>query len=340
MNSKITATDLFLGVLALLLIGVSFWQTWLGLSQIFGEASFVIALVLSLLLLFLIWLLRQYKMEGKSTTELILFYVFIASFCFIANFNALYTRFMKTEIYTTELKKANDKFNALQADVDSRLTYSVDAKTRQEIISDVNQLMIQIQDPANSGIGVEARAIISRIEKKLGKAITPLTPINQTPEGYRDLAERMAEQILTMLEVLNPEEKRLKTELDAAVLKWNKETQKILAKSSDIINSVAVGKIDEMLLEYNKLGNQAQNVSGANKYQFEIAQSNAQAVGKIGYAFRHAWENFGMYQFLVIMGCLLLDFGIMIIVLLTTDLQGNHNNGRIANHRRGVRTIV
>lgn len=340
MNSKITATDLFLGVLALLLIGVSFWQTWLGLSQIFGEASFVIALVLSLLLLFLIWLLRQYKMEGKSTTELILFYVFIASFCFIANFNALYTRFMKTEIYTTELKKANDKFNALQADVDSRLTYSVDAKTRQEIISDVNQLMIQIQDPANSGIGVEARAIISRIEKKLGKAITPLTPINQTPEGYRDLAERMAEQILTMLEVLNPEEKRLKTELDAAVLKWNKETQKILAKSSDIINSVAVGKIDEMLLEYNKLGNQAQNVLGANKYQFEIAQSNAQAVGKIGYAFRHAWENFGMYQFVVIMGCLLLDFGIMIIVLLTTDLQGNHNNGRIANHRRGVRTIV
>lgn len=260
MNSKITATDLFLGVLALLLIGVSFWQTWLGLSQIFGEASFVIALVLSLLLLFLIWLLRQYKMEGKSTTALILFYVFIASFCFIANFNALYTRFMKTEIYTTELKKANDKFNALQADVDSRLTYSVDAKTRQEIISDVNQLMIQIQDPANSGIGVEARAIISRIEKKLGKAITPLTPINQTPEGYRDLAERMAEQILTMLEVLNPEEKKLKTELDAAVLKWNKETQKILAESPEVINSVAVGKIDEMLLEYNKLGNQAQNV--------------------------------------------------------------------------------
>ena len=340
MNSKITATDLFLGVLALLLIGVSFWQTWLGLSQIFGEASFVIALVLSLLLLFLIWLLRQYKMEGKSTTALILFYVFIASFCFIANFNALYTRFMKTEIYTTELKKANDKFNALQADVDSRLTYSVDAKTRQEIISDVNQLMIQIQDPANSGIGVEAKAIIRRIEKKLGKAITPLTPINQTREGYRDLAERMATQILTMLEVLNPEEKRLKTELDAAVLKWNKETQKILAKSSDIINSVAVGKIDEMLLEYNKLGNQAQSVLGANKYQFEIAQSNAQAVGKIGYAFRHAWENFGMYQFVVIMGCLLLDFGIMIIVLLTTDLQGNHNNGRIANHRRGVRTIV
>lgn len=44
MNSRITATDLFLGVLALLLVGVSFWQTWLGLGQIFGNASLPVGL--------------------------------------------------------------------------------------------------------------------------------------------------------------------------------------------------------------------------------------------------------------------------------------------------------
>jgi protein-S-isoprenylcysteine O-methyltransferase Ste14 len=52
MNKKMTPADLFLGILALLLISVSFYQTWLGLQQILGPASFVIALVLSLLLLF------------------------------------------------------------------------------------------------------------------------------------------------------------------------------------------------------------------------------------------------------------------------------------------------
>ena len=61
MNSRITATDLFLGVLALLLVGVSFWQTWLGLSQIFGNASLPVALVLSLVMLFLIWKISQKK---------------------------------------------------------------------------------------------------------------------------------------------------------------------------------------------------------------------------------------------------------------------------------------
>ncbi|MGV4413830.1 hypothetical protein [Chryseobacterium sp. T1] len=322
---KIKATDLFLAILALMLIGVSFWQTWLGLSQIFGGASFVIALVLSLLLLFLIWMLRQAKMEGKSSTGLILMYIFIASFCFIANFNALYTRFMKTEIYSTELKKVNDQLNSLQADVDSRLTYSVDSKTRQEILGDTNQLMIQIQDPANSGIGPEARSIIGRIEKKLGKAVTPLTPVNQTTSGYRDLAERMGQQIVDMLEVLNPDEKKLKVDLDAAVLNWNKKTQQLIAQSPEIINSTAVGMIDEMVLDYNKLGNRAETTFGSNKYHFVPTKSTAQEVGKIGYAFRHAIDNFGMYQFVVLLGCILLDFGIMIIVLLVTD---NDSNGR------------
>ena len=341
---KIKATDLFLAVLALMLIGVSFWQTWLGLSQIFGGASFIIALVLSLLLLFLIWMLRQAKMEGRCTTGLVLMYIFIASFCFIANFNALYTRFMKTEIYSTELKKVNDQINALQADVDSRLTYTVDAKTRQEILGDTNQLMIQIQDPANSGIGPEARAIISRIEKKLGKSITPLTPVNQTPSGYRDLAERMGQQIVDMLEVLNPEEKKLKTDLDAAVLKWNKKTQQLVAQSPDIINTTAVGMIDEIVLDYNKLGNRAETTLGSNKYDFVPTKSTAQDVGKIGYAFRHAIDNFGMYQFVVLMGCILLDFGIMIIVLLVTESGGGRNNAQggdsIFGNKRRSKTLI
>lgn len=64
MNNKITATDLFLAILAVMLIGVSFYQTWLGLQQIFGGSSFVIALVLSLILLFLLWQIRKAKVNG------------------------------------------------------------------------------------------------------------------------------------------------------------------------------------------------------------------------------------------------------------------------------------
>lgn len=39
-KNSLGASDLFLGVLAILLISVSFYQTWVGLEQIFGNASF------------------------------------------------------------------------------------------------------------------------------------------------------------------------------------------------------------------------------------------------------------------------------------------------------------
>ncbi|MCH5687654.1 hypothetical protein LWM68_27335 [Niabella sp. W65] len=133
MNRKITATDFFLAILACLLISVSFYQTWLGLQQIFGAASFVIALVLSLLLLFLCWMIRAAKMERRSSSSLVWIYIFIASFCFIANFNALYTRFMRTDIYTTELRDINERFNGLETDVQSKLSYKYNKETTQNI---------------------------------------------------------------------------------------------------------------------------------------------------------------------------------------------------------------
>ena len=98
-RNRLKPIDLVVGVLAVMLISVSFYQTWLGLQQIFGPASFIISLVLSTMLLILCWLLRDAKLEGSSTAGLMTIYVFIASFCFMANFNALYTRFMRTDIY-------------------------------------------------------------------------------------------------------------------------------------------------------------------------------------------------------------------------------------------------
>jgi multisubunit Na+/H+ antiporter MnhE subunit len=326
MKNKITPTDLFLAVLTLMLISVSFYQTWLGLQQIFGTSSFVISLVLSLLLLFLLWQLRKSKMSGLGTRGLVLIYFFIASFCFIANFNALYTRFMRTDIFTTELRDLNDRFSDLETNVESKLNYSVaDAQTRQAIRSELNLLKIQIMDPRNRGIGPEARQIIGRIEKLIGKKITPLTPIDETPSGYADLADRMEEQIVQMVYNLTPEEKNLMSDINNATLKWNKDIQNLLLKSHQEIDEMAQGQIDKAISEYNKLGNRAHAILGEDKFKFEMAHSNTQEVGKIGFAFNHAISHFGMYQFVVLMGCVLLDFGIMIIILLVPS--ENVNNG-------------
>ncbi len=343
MSNKITATDLFLAILAVLLISVSFYQTWLGLQQIFGESSIIIALVLSLILLFLLWQIRKAKINGSSTTGLSWIYFFFATFCFVANFNALYTRFMRTDIYTTELRDINEKFNNLETDVEAKLSYSVaDAKTRQAIRSEINLLKIQITDPKNTGIGIEARQIIGRIEKLIGKKVTPLTPINRSPSGYEDLANRMEEQIIQMVYNLSTEEKNLMTDINNAVLKWNKDIQSLLLLSQKEIDDMAQGQIDKSLTEYNKLGSRAHQILGDEKFKFEPVHSKTQEVGKVGYAFNHAIKNFGMFQFVVLAGCILLDFGILLIILLmpSDPRNGNNNNGSVFTNKRSGKTLI
>lgn len=342
MRNKITAADLFLALLAVMLISVSFYQTWLGLQQIFGGSSVIIALVLSLILLFLLWQMRIAKNRGNSAAGLSWIYFFFASFCFVANFNALYTRFMRTDIYTTELRDINQRFNNLETDVESKLNYGVtDQKTRQDIVGDIKLLRTQITDPGNPSKGVLSDQIIGRIERKLGSKLTPLTPISRTPEGWSDLADRYEQQIIDKLENLSPDEKKLKTDINNAVLKWNKDIQNLLLLSSNEINDMAQGQIDKSLTEYNKLGNRAHTILGEDKIKFSPGVSKTQEVGKIGYAFDHAIKNFGMFQFVVLLGCVLLDFGIMIIILLMPSEKNSGNNGGsvFTNKRRG-KTII
>lgn len=339
MNKKITPADLFLGVLAVLLISVSFYQTWLGLQQIFGPASFVIALVLSLLLLFLCWMLRNAKLDGKPTGSLVGIYIFIASFCFIANFNALYTRFMRTDIYTDELREINKNFTNLENDAESKLSYKYNKVTTQNIEIKKKQLMEQIKDPGNKGIGTRAQSLIRDIEKLTGQKVDLLTPVGT---DYEDLSERMARQIDNMISDLSPEERALKTDINNATLKWNKNIQDLLLLSKKEKDDMSQGLIDESLSEYNKLGSRAQTVLGNEKIHFEPVVSQTQQVGKIGFAFEHAIKNFGMYQFVVLAGCILLDFVIVIIILLVTDPNNNgrNNGGSVFNNKRKGNTLI
>ena len=339
-KQSFTATDLFLAFLAVLLISVSFYQTWLGLEQIFGGSSVVIALVLSLILLFLLWQIRLVKIRGGSSTGLSWIYFFFAAFCFIANFNALYTRFMKTDIYITELADIKIKFNNLETDVEAKLNFEIDnQKTRQQIVGELNGLRMQITDPKNQGKGEQSNIILARIENKLGSKLTPLTPISNTPQGYSDLADRYEQQVLQKMENLSPDEKKLKDDINNAVLKWNKEIQKILLLSKENINSIAMGQINQSLTEYNKLGNRASSILGDDKLKFTPLPEFKEP-GQLGYAFKHAFENFGMLTFVVLAGCILLDFGILIIILLMPTDPRNGNTTYFNPIKRGGRTLI
>ena len=340
-KQKLSSTDLFLALLAIMLISVSFYQTWLGLDQIFGGSSVVIALVLSLILLFLLWQIRKIKMYGGSSSGLSLIYFFFAAFCFVANFNALYTRFMRTDIYKAELREIKERYNELETNVESKLNYLItDQKTRQEIVSEINGLRMQITDPKNQGKGEQSNIILGRIEKKLGGKLTPLTPISKTPEGYSDLADRYEQQITDKMQNLSPEEKQLKSDINNAALKWNKDIESMLLLSNNDIDEMAQGQIDKAFTDYNKLGNRSHMLLGDDKFKFNSIISDTQEVGKIGYAFNHAINNFGMFAFIVLAGCVLLDFGILLIILLMPSEPNNKMSSSVINNKRTGKTII
>jgi hypothetical protein len=290
--NRITAAEAFLAVLALILIGVSFFQTWKGLQQIFGTASMPIAFVLSSLLLLICWLLRAARLKGQPTGGLMGMYVFIALFCFMANFNALYTRFMRTDIYTTELRRVNDAYNTLESNVEPKLAYKYPKEVAQNIEVKKRQLMVQIQDKGNPGIGTRAKELIVDLEKLLHNKVDILSPVKG---DYADLAERMGQQIDNMVMDLSPSEKELKTDLHAAVVKWNQKVQDILLLPQAEQDVVAQGVIEESVAEYNKLGNRANTTLGEDRLKFKPITSGTQDIGKIGYAFSHAWQNFGLH---------------------------------------------
>jgi hypothetical protein len=332
-KNKITFVEIILIVLALILTSVSFHQTWLGIEQLFGSAAIPLALVLSILLLLLDVLLRNAKLGQKPVLGLIAIYSFVAILCFLANFNALYTRFMKTDIYSQELKMLNSKFNELETNVSSKFNYKYPQETAQQVESKKKQLVEQIQDPGNLGIGDRAKGIIKDIEKLLGDKIDILSPVKN---DYADLAIRMGKQIDSMVLNLSPQEAELKDEISRSVLKYNKKIQDLTINKNQIDNS-AESLIQEALNEYNKLGGRSQSVLTKDKFEFTTITSKTSEIGKIGFAFSHAWEHFGIYPIVVFLGCLVLDFLIPILIILI--VKGNENKDNTGPVIRTGKTI-
>jgi hypothetical protein len=79
---------------------------------------------------------------------------------------------------------------------------------------------------------------------------------------------------------------------------------------------------------------------GADKFTFTPSLSKTQEVGKIGYAFDHAIKHFGMFAFVVLAGCVLLDFGILIIILLMPADPRNNNTGSVIGTKRVGKTLI
>jgi hypothetical protein len=231
----------------------------------------------------------------------------------------------------------NNSFNKLETDVAAKFNYKYPPDVSQQVEAKKKQLIEQIQDPGNPGIGTRAQSIIKDIERLMGDKIDVLSPVGN---DYTDLAVRMGKQIDAMILNLSPQETDLKSDITKGVLKYNKKIQELITLTKTEVDDNSQRLIEEAIIDYNKLGSKAQSILGEEKLKFAPMASRTQEIGKIGYAFSHAFQNFGIYPIIVLLGCLVLDFLIPILILLIVKPTDNSSSGGGWNTKRTGRVLT
>lgn len=324
MKTTISISILLVPILGFLAISYSTYQTAIGYELAAGSLfkSSIYATMISIGLIILnlqLWQNMQLK-NIKQSIVTSFFYICVALFSFVANFNAFYSQFMEKEILYDNLEE-------LRAQADSIKTKSfnsLDSKfntdsIRNEVSQHAINLEKQIMDPFNKGVGPKAREIIIDIEKILG---TKLTTFEGTPEAkakqYKNLIQS---QLDTVLSIMAKKPTAIKKEFELKISDLLKQIDAAKTTKDNIEDDQIAIELGVNIL--NSLGKKTeQTINDSNYFIFKRLTAKHQEIGKISHSFnlaRHAIRNGNNVEAVVfaILLSLFIDFLVpfMIIVL-------------------------
>ncbi len=317
-NNNSGGAGMFL-IISLFFLGISVYQTGLGFEQMFGNLSWIMSFGIGILMLFLAFEMRKRKKRGESAIMPLVGYFVLAIFSFIGNFNALYTRFNKAELYKTELQQHKTELTGV-------VTASKDAlnnldpasiKLKSDIEELKGQLKMQILDPANPGIGKRARKLIGDIETLLG---TRLTTFSGTPDQLATSYSRNIDEIL-------------KTRMNKGKLSGAKELileieQLQASVEPTIIEALKPGSILEKGQEanfkvvdiINEIGTKTKEFLGnQSSYNYDMSEFQNQEVGKLSHSFASAFNGKNTAAAMIILiAAIFIDAVVPFIVFVST----------------------
>jgi len=157
-TNQSSGTGLFI-IITVIFLGISVTQTAKGYQLMFGKhLSWVIAFALGVLMLNFSIEMRKHRAQGRQVAGLLLSYLLCALISFFGNFNAFYTQYNTNELLKKELQKHKEEFTSIVTKSTVALQ-DADLSTN-NLMTEVpqlrDQLVMQINDPANPGIGDRA----------------------------------------------------------------------------------------------------------------------------------------------------------------------------------------
>lgn len=316
-------------IITLVCLGVSWWSMTEGYESLAGSKvlSAAIATALVIMMFALNYSLRRGLQNGMpvARTGLILFmYLVVVLASFSGMFNKFYSNFMHSELVNEELTYKIKALSSLQNAAQEVLTDQRAETIRGEVTRLVESLKLQIQNPAEPGLGPRAEATLKEIEKMLGVRLERLPPKNKSAEELKRAANAYEDYILNkvlqgsdaMLK-LNSAERRNYAEqvpkiLGPAINDLIKIQTELQAGSTETTQATAISIIGDSVRKYNEVALKVNSLQKEKEFEydehFRVENDN---IGKISHTYASAGNHLNHWGVWVAAA---LAFGIDLIV--------------------------
>lgn len=314
-------------ILTLVFLSISVWQTAKGYELMFGKhLSWVFSLAIGFMMLFLSFEMRKRRLRGYNTLGPLIGYIACAIFCFFGNFNAIYSRYNREELFKTELQGHKQELTAIVTKATAALESSDEATKSFEksVLEHKGQLLLQIKDPANSGLGARARQEINVLEGLLEQK---LTEFSGTPDQLAESYSNNIDHILSTK--LNNTKYVQAQKLIAEIIEKQDELNPLIldALKPQNINGKAQGMIFTLVDAINTIGEETKNLLGKDKFEFKQAEFENQEIGKMSHTFASAFNgNNWASALLSILVAIAIDALVPFVIFVGTKREEDENN--------------
>lgn len=304
-------------IVGVLAIGFSTFQTAIGYEDAVGSIymSLILSLIISVSMIALLVALSKkvYYREQEGRGRVMILYLIFASASISANFNTVFSGFIKEDQLATAIDELEGKYVELQKTASQVID---DADGTSKIIKKAESLkgilQDQIMDPANPGYGDEAKKVAKQIADLFD--IEEFSPPSGTPENQKNVITSQVDKVI----IANTNNELIaQNKLQEAI------ENSVIASQRDFSNARETAKVadDEekfkhYISEYNKQSSSLDGfVRDESLYSHEQYKSPVTEIGKIPYAISQAFKpDYKFYAIIAIIICLLIDLFVPMLV--------------------------
>lgn len=284
-NNRSSLEIILLFILAGACLFISLVQTAIGFEFANPPFNWILSGVIIVLLMLLNIRFNDHLRRNMPVWGILIMFVIVISGSFIGNFNAFYSRFMRTELYEVELREFRNELDGLKQRAITELNASNDAEALRSRVEQLrDNLVVQITDPGNPGIGDRAKEIIQDINNELDIELTILEGNGDPNSQARAMSNQINNLIDKEAEKRAGDANELIKEVKMRADTVRPEIEYTLS-TNERLEDLGKSTLDKVADAYNRIGEITKNFLGADVFPFETKKIRNDQVGKISETF-------------------------------------------------------